>query len=414
MKKGRVIKNVSFLLVWIGVFCFYACKELPSAEPFDPSNTRLHVVWSKPFYTDSSQATMLTPVVTDRYVAVIGDPYFSLTKSGNQIVVFDKSNGEWHPAWKGGINVGFDVVDDLYYYATDFLVGGNNKDVLFYFSRKSLHALSLSSGQSLWNFIHEGYFNYFYGFPTLLGSDILAIHYDFSNSYVNQYNSITGKETNLFSFNGIAFNMQWAINEDNDTLFFFTDVWRNANCYCLTKDSIVWKCNLNNEYGEGTSFHPIIVENKYVLFQQKAAISCVDFSTGKLIWEKNICCTDNSPILYYEGKVVVRPGWGNVSCYDVQNGNLLWKNIDLLVLEDNNLKMDAYKGNLYFTTRYGNIFNPSRLYCMSMTTGEVIWYDAGPNKGIFGSLTIDQETGYLYCHSRWSVMCVDLNKTQKK
>jgi outer membrane protein assembly factor BamB len=199
-------------------------------------------------------------------------------------------------------------------------------------------------------------------------------------------------------------------------LFFFLSA-TNACCYNLTKDSIVWKTNILDE-GDyvDISFHPIIVENKYVLFQYESKVSCVDFSTGKLIWKQRTGGTYNCPILYYEGKVIVRPFDGNVSCYDVHTGTLLWKS-DLKVGLTNLqiLKMDAYKGNLYLLTgRSGAYINPVYLHCLSMETGKLNWFDPGPDKGIYDGLTIDQQTGYLYCNSTWSVLCIDLNKTPKK
>jgi len=409
MNRKIVIKTV--ILLFAGLF--YSCKELPPAEEFDPSNTRLHVVWSKPFYADSSYAVILEPVITDRYVAFIGDPLFSTTKRGNRIVVFDKANGDWHTAWIGGV----DIDDGVSHYVTDLLIGGSNKDILFYFSQKSLHAFSLSTGQSLWKIIldNDEYYKLFRGHPTLFGSDILAVYANLQTAtfYVNKYNSLTGQESNLFSFKEYVNTMQWAINERGDTLFFFIDSWKSAYCYNLTIDSVVWKYT-RSEQGENTSFLPIIVENKYVLFQNKYVVVCLDFSTGKLIWEKQIVSIENLPISYHDGKVIVRPHYGNITCYDVRSENLLWTSSDVgLSLNSRREygKMDIYKGNLYFTTGGTHI---SYLYCISLATGKVNWYDVGPNKGILGGLAIDQQTGYLYCHSEWSVMCIDLNKTPKK
>jgi outer membrane protein assembly factor BamB len=136
-------------------------------------------------------------------------------------------------------------------------------------------------------------------------------------------------------------------------------------------------------------------------------MTCLDFFTGKLIWEIPI----NGIIQYFDGKIVV--SYGNVSCYSVQNGNLLWTiNTDLTY---GNSKMDVYNGNLYILAIHcPEYYSPVYLHNLSMATGTVNWFDAGPDKGIYGDITIDQETGYLYCNSRRSVMCIDLNKTPKK
>lgn len=381
---------------------FYSCKELPPAEEFDPSNTHLHVVWKKPFYADSSQVVMLSPIVTDRYVALTGTSY---SKHENHIVVYDKTNGERPIVWQNGVNC--ETKNNI----TDFLVGGNNKDILLCATQNSLHAFSIPTGQSLWNVETT---TFFVGHPSILGNDIIHI-----TSSIDRYNSSTGEKTSLFSFNKGINTMQWAVNSQKDTVFFF--LWGNNDAYCynLTKNSVVWKNDtLNNgHFGTATSFHPIIVENKYVLFQHKMKISCLDFSTGELIWEKTTGSTNSCPIFYSEGKIIVRPDKYEdlMSCYDVKTGNLLWENTDLKLSDDKDLKMDTYKGNLYFITRRGTAYDcPGFLLCISLATGVVNWFDPGPDKGIYENLTIDQQTGFLYCHSRWSVLCIDLNKTPKK
>jgi len=402
------MKKISFRAVFLltGIVClFNTCKKLPPPDEFDPSGTRLHVVWKKSFYADSSQAVMLAPIITDRYVSVLGISYGKLE---NHIVVFDKTNGERHPVWQNGISC--ETNNTI---AKNLLAGGSNKDILFCATPKSLRAFSIPTGQPLWTSIYDENNGYFNGYPIIFGSDILAISPIKNICHIDQYNSYTGQKTTLFSFNEYANAIQWAVNEQKDTLFFFFN-FQNTYCYNLTKDSIVWKNTLNIEYNSPTSFHPIIVENKYVLFQRNSTVSCVDFYTGELIWTVRTYPIPDNPILYHEGKIVVRPNYESPSCYDVRTGDLLWKNTDLNMGTASNFKMDTYKGNLYFTIEQGNISNPPLLYCLSLATGTVNWSDPGPDKGIIGSITIDQQTGYLYCSSRQSVMCIDLNKTPKK
>ena len=97
----------------------------------------------------------------------------------------------------------------------------------------------------------------------------------------------------------------------------------------------------------------------------------------------------------------------------MKNGNLLWTSSDVgLSLNSSREygKMDTYNGNLYFTTGGTRISN---LCCISLATGQVKWKDSCADKGIFGGVTIDQQTCYLYCNTGWAVLCVDLNKTPK-
>ena len=410
MKKITCIKIKKLLLV-LAVFCFSACKELPEPEEFDPSDSRLHVVWNKPFLEENTSAVMQDPILADRYVAWAGYYQFTVGDLTNRIDVFDKTNGERHPAWRKNME------DDLGYGIRTFVVDDNSKDILYYTTSIALHAIRISGGHRLWTSGFDEDVHH-YGNLSVLGSDATIPYYSRSSGAcgVHRYYAPMRQKTNLFSFHTILSTIQWAVNEHNNTVGFFFG-GRNRYCYNLTQDSIVWECPIS-DYRDYPSFSPIVVENKYVLFQHKYDVSCIDFSTGELIWEKYVGYVEESPILYHEGKIIVRPHYGNISCYDVRNGDLLWTSTDVKLYLGRSAeygKMDTYKGNLYFTNGGGNIFNPNFLYCISLATGKVNWHDAGPNKGgILGGLVIDQQTGYLYCHSNWSVMCVDLNKTPKK
>lgn len=403
------MKKIVHIFVLAGI-CFSACKELPPAEEFDPSNTRLYVVWNKPFLEENTVAVMRDPILADGYVAWAGYYQFTVGDLTNRIDVFDKTNGERHPAWRKNME------DDLGYGIRTFLLDDNSKDILYYTTSIALHAIRIGGGSRLWTFVFDEDVHH-YGNPSVLGSDATIPYYGRSSGTcgVHRYDAAMLRKTNLFSFHTIIWTIQWAVNEHNDTVGFFFG-GRNRYCYNLTQDSIVWESPISG-YGDYTNFPPTVVDNKYVIFHHKGSISCVDFSTGELIWETN-ALSEESPILYHEGKIIVRPHHGNISCYDVKNGNLLWTCTDVSIYLGRSAeygKMDTYKGNLYFTNGGGNIFNPNFLYCISLATGKVNWYDAGPNNGgILGGLVIDQQTGYLYCHSNWSVMCVDLNKTPKK
>jgi len=59
----------------------------------------------------------------------------------------------------------------------------------------------------------------------------------------------------------------------------------------------------------------------------------------------------------------------------------------------------------------------TRLYtqaCVDIHTDEELWQDRGPYGDIAFGVLIDQKTGYLYCNTNWSTLCVDLNKTPNK
>ena len=418
MKKIIIHKTVIFLLIFAGIFCcLNSCKKTTELVGIEINDTRLHIVWSKSFYTDSIAAMILTPIVANGYVAFVGYPYASHVD--NRMVIFNKTNGEYHPALKGGTKI-----DDYPYPPEDFLIGGNNKDVIFYSTRESLNAFNIISGQYLWKYTYEEpYFSDVSGRPSILGADIIIPYLGLNTTSiynVNRYNSATGQKTNLFSFDNMIYTVECIENEYHDTLLFFSDGWKNSYCYNLTKDSVIWKHTIaSDELNLTNSFYPIVVENKYVLFQYRYEVYCMDFFTGKQIWNNYVGTIDYSPILYHDGKVIVRPNEGNVSCFDVRNGDLLWKNTDVNTFLDNSRKygkMDVYKGNLYLTTSNGihnHIYSDSyksSLCCLSLTTGLLNWTE----KNITGGVAIDQQTGYLYCQNGISVICVDLNKTPIK
>jgi len=409
MKKIVIVRAIILLT---SAFCFLGACKKPNHVDDETDSTRLHIVWSKPFLDENTFAVMQDPVIVDGYVLFAGYQESIGSALTNRINIFDKTNGEGHPhpAWGGGIT------DNLGHEIREILIGGSNNDIIFYSTSQSLQAFSIDFRQHLWTSVYDKSYNSFAtGRISRLGTDIIIPN--FGTSFIGEihrYNFSTGQKTTLFSFDDVVKTIQWATNEQNDTLLFFSNGWKTVYCYNLTQDSIVWENTLNFDHSESTSHSPIILENKYVLFQHSYKISCVDFSTGKLIWDVVAISTGNCPILYYEGKVIVRPNYGNITCYDVRNGDLLWTSSDFKLSLNSSReygKMDAYKGNLYFTT--GGTWESS-LYCISLSTGSVNWFDAGPtDRGIYGGLAIDQQTGYLYCHSLWSVMCVDLNKTPK-
>jgi outer membrane protein assembly factor BamB len=137
----------------------------------------------------------------------------------------------------------------------------------------------------------------------------------------------------------------------------------------------------------------------------------MDIASGELVWQHEYMpdAISSTPLLYYNGKLFSRTAKGFIYCYDAQSGQILWSNVSVEAIPAPDGRMDAYKDKLYLTASSGGY-----VYCISISTGELLWKDKGPAEVIQGGIIIDQKTGYLYCHSDWSIMCIDLNKSPKK
>jgi len=139
----------------------------------------------------------------------------------------------------------------------------------------------------------------------------------------------------------------------------------------------------------------------------------MDIASGELVWQHEYLDNGTSAtrLLYYNDKLFFRMQSGDIYCYEPQTGQIAWSNGSIEAIPAPKGRMDAYKDKLYLTAYpTGGVY----LYCLSISTGELLWKDKGPAEVIQGGVIIDQKTGYLYCHSDWSVMCIDLNKSPKK
>ena len=229
----------------------------------------------------------------------------------------------------------------------------------------------------------------------------------------------------LFIENNYKFLIEtpaWTTNKENDTLLLFlTTGWNfdkvdgkvNAYCYNMTKQEMVWEKKGFTNDKDATKYAPLVIENNKVIFQSMRAVHCMDIASGELVWQHEYIPNDitSTSLLYYNDKLFSRTGGGLIYCHDAQSGQILWSNTSIEAFPAPDGRMDAYKDKLYLTAYpTGGVY----LYCLSISTGELLWKDKGPAEVIQGGVIIDQKTGYLYCHSDWSVMCIDLNKSPKK
>ena len=425
----------------IAIVCFQLCftvgscqkPQLPQPPPPKPKqpkddSTKLSIIWSKNFQPDSVSVYFHDPVFSGDYVVYSNrgdDPVADVR-------VFHKLTGELHSAWQH--NRG-DLIDRQV--INDYIVGGNNQNTIFATNELELYAFDIHTRQRLWK---KNLSPSYYGLPRIstFGTAVLQNYgppQALSKSWyrISAFDAVSGQERIITQLN-IRDNYEflicppaWTINATGDTLLLFLTTGANfetkgtlidAYCYNVTQNKMEWhQKDLTPEgISSGSYYPPIIIDNNKVIFQGTQSIHCFDIGTGEVVWQYDRSRIDGfseTPFLYYKGKLFVRGGWfkRNLSCYDAQTGQLLWQNTAIDPVPCPHGRMDAYNDKLYFTAWQGS--ETGALYCLSIATGEVEWYEL-PKRGkiVFGVL-IDQQTGYLYCSTAWSVMCVDLNKTPK-
>lgn len=406
------------------LYVFGCNKE--NVTPINPSTDSIHleVVWHKLFHSDSTTEYFLNPLFFNNYMVLSSCPPENKSLG---IKVYHKKTGTNHPAWDhepGGI---IDEVGGL----KDYKIGGSNNDILFIEgSSYCFYAVNLNTGQRLWKYTSP--YSFVVRFSMLGDNPCICYKPDaLSDSWarIAVLDALTGTKTDLlelYASDNYKFKIEppvWAVNSSNDTLLLFlTSGWNfglvdgrvGAYCYNLTKKQMLWSDTAFTRDGDATDYPPILIDNNLVIFQSLRSIHCFDISTGDIVWQHehlnmSFSC---SPFLYYDGKIFIRSQDGIVLCYDAQTGKELWINSTVNAYPAPDGRMDAYNGKLYIAAYPTS--DIVVLICMSTLTGEVLWKDEGPAGVISGGLLIDQETGYLYCHSDWSVMCIDLNKTPKE
>jgi len=400
----------------------------PSKPPTVSSgdSTKLFIVWSQNFQPDSVSVYFHDPVFSGDYIvyASRGD------EPEADIRIFHKLTGERHSAWqhKRGSLIDRNRIDNC-------IIGGNNQSTVFVTNKFELYAFDVNTGQRLWKKDISPH----YGMHSIstMGTSVLQNYGQdaLSKSWyrISSFDPMSGQEriiTQLNAKDNYEFDIlppAWTINATGDTLLLFlSNGWNfylsngrlEAYCYNVTQNKMEWVQKDFAGNSNGATWHtPIIIENNKVIFQGLTSIHCFDIGTGKLVWQYDMMWRDgfgDTPFLYYKGKLLVR-GEGLTSilyCYDAQTGQLLWQNTGIKAIACPWGRMDAYNDKLYFTAWRGS--ETGALYCVSIATGEVEWYEL-PKRGkiVFGVL-IDQRTGYLYCYTGWSMLCVDLNKTPRK
>jgi outer membrane protein assembly factor BamB len=351
------------------------------------------------------------------------------------IGVYNMQTGKRHSAWSndpGGI---FSVteVESL----NDCKTAGKNKEIILIYNRRALFGYSLHTGQRLWTVNIKNPSNM--GIPHMSADGNYAfISYRPNGALSKSWCRLvmvdvySGGKRDILQLN-IEDNYEFAINppsayvnNDGDTLLYFTTDCGNfetnhgrgiAYCYNLTKKQMLWvnkELTITSDQG-ASAFNPppFVIENDKLIITTRKAISCLNKNTGELIWQKDNLSFADRPPLYWEGKLYIRSGDPCILlCLDAQSGQQLWINTAINPIPTPYGRMAIYKDKLYFAAWGTNATH--HLACVDIYTGQELWRDRGPYRRIHFDVLIDQKTGYLYCNTKWSTMCVDLNKTPKK
>ena len=409
-------------------FSVGSCQKPPKFDSPSAFPTDLEVVWNAPFHSDSTPDWFWNYIVANEQYIVVANIYDRETGYGKPrgIGVYDSRTGERHPAWQndpGGIFISSERET-----LEDCKVAGKNKDIILVYSMHALFGYSLHSGQRMWTLTTRT--QEAIGLPKMsVAIDHAFVSYGLANSWyrlamVDVHSGEKRDILELYAENNYRLSIyppSAYVTGGGDTLLFFTSGgWNStaihgrvyAYCYNLTKKQMEWT---NKQFTKDTDASasqppPFVIENDRLIVTSLRAIHCFNMHTGDLIWQKEGLGFADRPPLYYDGKLYIRYGYpGRLLCLDAQNGQTMWHNTAIDCIPTPNGKMDIYKDRLYFSAWGPNATH--HLACVDIHTGKELWTDRGPYGTIKFGVLIDQQTGYLYCNTGWSLMCVDLNKT---
>ena len=392
--------------------------------------TNLEVLWEA-FWrcSDSTGDYVWDYAVANEQYIVLANTYGSEGRNPRGIGVYNMQTGERHPAWRndpGGI-FGISDREEL----ADCKTAGKNKDVILIYNYFELFAYNLHTGQRMWklNIPKETS-----GEPKMSAEgDNAFITYGpgaFSKSWYRlaMVNVYSGEKRDVLQLE-IEDNYEFVINppsayvvSNGDTLLFFTTDGYNFEtnhshgqvyCYNLTKKTYLWaNKQLTIDGASASKSPPFIIENDKLIVTTRQTICCLNQHTGELVWQRGGLFTTGCNPLYHEGKLYIRANNPCILlCLDAQTGQTVWENTTLNPLPQPDGNMAIYKERLYFSAKGYNV--TSHLACIDIHTGKELWRDRGPYDNIAFGVLIDQRTGYLYCYTGWSTLCVDLNRTPK-
>ncbi len=420
------IKAILILVFLQWSFLLVSCEKPNSPDlPAENYPTNLEVLWNAIFHSDRAGDYFWDYEIANGQYIVLANTNGRKNDKPRGIGIYNMQTGKRHPAWLNDPGSIFSATEfeDL----SDCKIAGVNKDIILIYSAKELFGYSLHTGQRMWKL----------NIPNNRVKMSAAVDHAFVTYGANGGLSkswyrlalvdvYSGKKVDILQLE-IEDNYEFAINPPSayviggDTLLFFTTgAWNfdrghgrvHAYCFNMTKKQMVWA---NKEFTmdtDATAFQlpPFVIENDKLIVTSMRAIHCFNRHTGKLVWQKEGLGFADRPPLYHKEKIYIRYGDpGALLCLDAQSGQTVWLNTAIDCIPAPNGKMDIYKDRLYFSAWGPNATH--HLACVDIHTGKELWTDRGPYDNIAFGVLIDQKTGYLYCNTGWSLMCVDLNKT---
>jgi outer membrane protein assembly factor BamB len=316
---------------------------------------------------------------------------FAGIKSPNTtLYLIDKKTGAMKWEWFDWLNQREDVLIKSVYFFENVAVFQNSPNA---------YGLDISTGKSLWRFLHSG------ADRTTNG---LGRTFFFAPQLrtISQGSVQTGSYVDVFSIaDEIGFRISMKtpvlfIAQNGDTMFVTTrGGLRLADAtaaptylmlYNLSKKQLAYDSLQPNTT---SSISPIIVGNKVYLVLG-ATIQCNSLWTGELLWQK----TFTSGFLFggvnvAEGKVFAGCEDRNFYCLDAERGSIVW--------QLNNVGGGVSKPLIMNGVVY---FAPGLLYAVDVNSGQILWKRSSPDgEGFFGQIAGSQ--GKIYCQSYKSAYC---------
>ncbi|MCF8219448.1 MAG: PQQ-binding-like beta-propeller repeat protein [Bacteroidales bacterium] len=424
------MKKITYLLIVLGLFSFFACEDEGNDNPENQSEKiELDVVWENTVYDDTLLAMYFPARFTGDYVVFCSKGhYYSdqgiLVNPG--FAVYHKETGERHPAWDHEPDI--DIIEP-WAYLSDFEVGGKDRDILSIQSPVDYKFMTwdLNTGNKLWEkALSDDYLRYFSSYGSYF--------------FLTRRAPGTGDWAELIALNAktgvekVILHEDAPVNEEikffppsattlsnGDTLLVFSKRKNKGAesfvyAFNLTADSLVWKAD--NISGAIPANEGIIADGYYI-FQGYHLVSCFDIQTGNLLWSDEPVANINDNLtgrknLYFGGKLLVNNQYGELFCYDVSSGAILWENKESMLYPAMHEIMSYYEDRIYLYAGYNSSLpekDRNALRCISANTGEVLWTTNGPEEARFESgLNVDRSSGYLYITNSISAFCIDLNQ----
>lgn len=184
--------------------------------------------------------------------------------------------------------------------------------------------------------------------------------------------------------------------------------------YNKTADSMNFHLEDVSPSGASTVHQSLVWDNK-AYFKAARSQICVDLQTGTVKWLTHLPETSLTQCdhLLHNGVLYTNGDNKHLYALDAHSGEILWHNSDAL---SSSVNMRVYQDRLYIAGGASDGY--TKLHCFNTMDGSLVWAHKTPRHnnhtfsgaGFQGGLAIDEETGYLYTHDNYYLMCIDLKE----